>query len=308
MKIFLTGGHGFLGKALAADLSRAGHLVTAPARHDADLTEDGSLDKFTEKYERVYHLAAWTQAGDFCLTHAGEQWLINQRLNTNVLSWWKRLQPQAKLISIGTSCAYPPGAGLREEDYMRGEPIESLYTYAMTKRMLYSGLLALQKQFSLKHLTVVPSTLYGPDYPLDGRQMHFIFDLIRKIIRAKELGETAVLWGDGNQRREVVFRDDFIALLDLLVATRDNDLINIGTGQDHTIREFADMICRIVGYPASKIRYDATRYVGAGQKSLDVRKLRGLAPSFSPTPLSDGLEKTIKWFYTSKAYETKTGS
>jgi GDP-L-fucose synthase len=308
MKIFMTGGHGFLGKALAASLSKAGHAVTAPRRAEADLTEQDSLEKFKDKYDRVYHVAAWTQAGDFSLTHSGEQWLINQKLNTNVLSWWRRLQPQAKFISIGTSCAYPPGANLQEKDYMNGEPIESLYTYAMTKRMLYTGQLALRKQYGLTHLTVVPSTLYGPDYHQDGRQMHFIFDLIRKIIRAKELGETAVLWGDGHQRREVVFREDFIALMEILADSRENDLINIGAGEDHSIRDFAEMICRVVGYPASKIRYDETRYVGAGQKSLDIGKLRGLVPTFRFTPLSEGLQKTVAWFYAVKAYEDKTSA
>ena len=83
-------------------------------------------------YDRIYHLAAWTQAGDFCLRHPGEQWLINQRLNTNVLEWWQRCQPQARMICMGTSCAYDPELPLAEEYYLDGVPIESLFTYAMT--------------------------------------------------------------------------------------------------------------------------------------------------------------------------------
>lgn len=306
MKILVTGGTGFLGTALATELTLARHDVTALGSKDADLTKAGSLDRFDAKYDRIFHLAAWTQAGDFCLKHAGEQWLINQELNTTVLSWWQRRQPQAKLISIGTSCAYAPGAALREDDYMRGEPIESLYTYAMTKRMLYAGQLALQKQFNLRHLTLVPSTLYGPGYHTDGRQMHFIFDLIRKIIRGKEHGEPVVLWGDGHQRRELVYLADFVALAQILADSRDNDLINIGAGHDHSIREFADMICALVGYPAKQIQYDTARYTGAGEKSLSTAKLRTLVPDFDLTPLSAGLERTVKWFYESKAYEQKS--
>jgi GDP-L-fucose synthase len=306
VKILMTGGTGFLGTAMAKELKAGGHDVTALGSKDADLTKAGSLDGYDAKFDRIYHLAAWTQAGDFCLKHAGEQWLINQELNTNVLAWWHKRQPQAKLISIGTSCAYAPGAALREDDYMRGEPIDSLYTYAMTKRMLYAGQLALQKQFNLRHLTLVPSTLYGPGYHTDGRQMHFIFDVIRKVIRGKEHGEPVVLWGDGHQRRELVFVEDFVKLAALLAESRDNDLINIGAGQDHSIRDFADMICALVGYPAKNIQYDTSRYVGAGEKSLSIAKLKSLVPSFDPTPLSAGLARTVKWFYESKAYEQKT--
>ena len=81
---------------------------------------------------------------------------------------------------------------------------------AMTKRMLYAGLLALSKQYSMRYLYLIPSTLYGPGYHTDGRQMHFIFDLVRKILAAKAGGPPAVLWGDGHQRRELVYIDDFV--------------------------------------------------------------------------------------------------
>src|SRR6185436_13243299 len=163
-----------------------------------------------ESYDRIYHLAAWTQAGDFALKHAAEQWVINQKINTNVLYWWHENQPQAKFVSMGTSCSYDPELPLVEENYMKGEPIESLYTYAMTKRMLYQGQRAMNKQYGHTYLTLVPSTLYGPGYHTDGRQMHFIFDLIRKILRGKIYGEKVVLWGDGHQKRELIFIDDFV--------------------------------------------------------------------------------------------------
>lgn len=96
---------------------------------------------------------------------------------------------------MGTSCAYAPDSDLVEDNYMGGEPIDSLYTYAMTKRMLYQGARALNRQFGLRYFCAVPSTLFGIGYNTDGRQMHFIFDLIRKIIRGKEFGGPVILWG-----------------------------------------------------------------------------------------------------------------
>ena len=185
---------------------------------------------------------------------------------------------------------------------MVGEPIESLYTYAMTKRMLFQGARALERQFGLRWLCTVPSTLYGAGYHTDGRQMHFIFDLIRKIIRGKEFGERVVLWGDGHQRRELVHVDDYVRTLMLLIDRVDNELVNIGAGVDQSIREFAAAICGVVGYPVETIQYDTTRYVGATSKCLDVKKLRTLCPEYAPRPLSEGLASTIAWFYESKAY------
>jgi GDP-L-fucose synthase len=186
---------------------------------------------------------------------------------------------------------------------MRGEPTESLYAYAMTKRMLYQGARALNKQFGLRYLCVVPSTLYGAGYHTDGRQMHFIFDLIRKIIRGKEYGEAVVLWGDGDQKRELVLIDDFVHILWQLTEKFDCEIFNVGAGEEHSIRHFAELICELVGYPAKQIEYDADRYVGARSKCLDVKKIQKAIPGYSLQNLNVGLKKTIEWFYETRAYE-----
>lgn len=297
-KILVTGGSGFLGTRLRAELEREGHASLSLDSRTCDLTRQGNLEAIaTDSYDLVYHLAAWTQAGDFCLHHPGEQWIINQQINTNVLAWWQQHQPQAKLVFIGTSCAYAPDTPLVEENYMSGEPIDSLYTYAMTKRMLYQGARALQRQFGTRYLCVVPSTLYGPGYHTDGRQMHFIFDLIRKIIRGKEFGEPVVLWGDGHQKRELVFIDDFVNALRELTAKVDNELVNVGAGEELSIRTFVAHICSIVGFSEDAVQYDTQRYVGARSKCLDTAKLRRLLPEFRNRSLEEGLRQTIGWFY-----------
>ena len=277
MKVFVTGGSGFLGRHLIPKLKALGYEVVAPNSKQCDLTRQDALSAFsTAKYDKIFHLAAWTQAGDFCLKYPGDQWIINQQINTNLLAWWHQSQPQAKLIAIGTSCAYPEEGPLVEERYMEGEPTPSLYTYAMTKRMLYQGMRALGTQYGLKWLCVVPSTLYGPGYETDGKQLHFIYDLIRKIKNASQGGDPPVLWGDGYQRRELIHVEDFLVDLLKLDNQISEELVNIGAGEEFAIREFAKLIANLLGYDEKNVVYDETKYIGARSKRLSIEKLISL--------------------------------
>jgi GDP-L-fucose synthase len=297
MHCLVTGASGFLGTHLCGALEARGHTVTQLSSKICDLTQSGSLEPWsTQVYDEIYHLATWTQAGDFCLRHPGEQWVINQLINANVLAWWQARQPQAKLVCMGASCAYAPELEMVEENYLTDQPIDSLFSYAYTKRMLYVGLLGLQRQFGLRYLCLVPATLYGPGYHTDGRQMHFIFDLIRKIVRGKLFGEPVVLWGDGYQKRELLFVQDLVRVLPQLMSACDNELINVGQGQEATIRHFATLICEMVGYDFGLIQFDTARYVGATSKCLKPDKFRRLVPNPEFTPIEHGLRQTIDWY------------
>jgi GDP-L-fucose synthase len=303
MKVLVTGSSGFLGQSLCPALDSNGHTVTRLTSKICDLRDPTALNAWNQdRFDLVYHLAAWTQAGDFCLRHQGEQWIINQQINTNVLAWWQKAQPQAKLVAIGSSCSYPSDRPLVEENYLEGLPIESLFSYAMTKRMLYAGLVALNRQFGLNYLCLVPSTLYGPGYHTDHRQMHFIFDLTRKILMGKLYDTPVVLWGDGCQRRELIHISDFVKISIALSEHCENSLINVGTGKEHTIQHYARKICDYVGYDFNRIRFDETRYVGAKSKCLNIDRLRKALPGLQFVPLSQGIASVIQWFL-----ENKTG-
>ena len=296
MRIFVTGATGFLGRHLIPAMEKAGHHVTAVGSAECDLLREESLHKFRDSYDQVWHLAAWTQAGDFCVHHPGEQWVINQRINTNVLDWWQSRQPKAKLIAMGTSCSYAPGFDLTEENYLAGHPVPELYSYAMTKRMLLVGLQAMTRQYGLQYLYLIPSTLYGPGYHTDGRQLHFIFDLINKILLGKFHGEPVELWGDGHQKRELIYVQDFVGAALRLSGIARNEIVNIGSGAEQSIRWYAEKISEITGYDSSKIVYDTARYTGVRSKELSIRKLKSLLPDFDPTPIEAALKTTVTWF------------
>lgn len=302
MKIFLTGGSGFLGQHLVRRLQDEGHIVVSPSSSECNLQESADLSKFNDRYDVIFHLAAYTQAGDWCLTHPGEQWIINQQINTNILNWWQLQETPTRIVAIGTSCSYAPASDLIETEYMNGEPIESLYTYAMTKRMLLQGLRAINKQYGLDYLYVVPSTLYGAGYHQDGRQMHFIFDLIRKILRGREFGESVALWGDGYQSREIVHVDDFITNLFGLFNAGATDIYNLGSGTEHTIRDFAKIICDLSGYDENEIQFDTSKYVGAKSKVLNNTKAKAFLANYSGRNLETGIREVINWFEETKSF------
>ena len=301
MNILVTGASGFLGKHLVLFLQKESHNVLALNSKMANLCKQNSLAEIRHlKYDKIYHLAAWTQAGDFCLHHSGEQWLINQQINTNVLDWWQKFQPQAKLIALGTSVSYATEQDLVETKYLDGIPSDKFNAYAMSKRMLLAGLQALHKQFGLNYLYLIPSTLYGPGYHTDGRQMHFIYDLIRKILLGKLYGIEVKLWGDGLQRRELVYVDDFIKIMDALDSKYVNDYFNIGAGEDYSIKDFAKIICDIVDYDPSYIKYDLNGYVGAKSKFFNISKIESHLSDIPKTNIKKGIKQSIDWFLENK--------
>ncbi len=291
-KILLTGSTGFLGRHFKRHIPENWEIHESNTKI-ANLMDDKNLHIYNNiKFDYIFHFAAYTKAGDWPIYHKAELFELNQRINSNILKYWREFQPQAKFIAMGTSCSYAPDIPMKEGNYMLGEPEVNVYTYGMTKRMLLVGLRAYAEQYGLKYIYYIPSTLYGPDF--QKGDTHFIFDLITKIYSGKKDGSKAELWGDGYQKRELIYIDDVIKIM-LNTLSLENELLNVGTGNDHAIRDFADAISKIVGYNG-EIFYDITKYVGVRKKKIDTNKLLKILPNFKFTPLNLGLKKTIEYY------------
>tara|TARA_R110002126_G_scaffold123374_2_gene265356 strand:+ start:1337 stop:2245 length:909 start_codon:yes stop_codon:yes gene_type:complete len=299
--ILVTGATGFLGTHLCKKLKKDGHQVYVSNTKIANLNKVENLNIYNNiKFDYIFHLAAVTKAGDYCLKYKGDQWLHNQTINTNILKYWKDSQPQAKMICMGTSCSYAPDIFMTEQNYLLGEPDKGLYTYAMTKRMLLVGLRSLSEQYGLEWLYFIPSTLYGPNFELDDN--HFIFDFIRNCYNAKYNNDDFVIWGDGEQRRELIYIDDAVNAILALLGEK-NEIFNLGSGEDNSINEFAAMVCQAFDYDSKLIKRDLTKYVGVKEKKIDTIKIdKYLYPKkLVNTQIKYGIIRSVAYF--KKAYK-----
>jgi len=286
MKILITGSTGFVGK----------HLVKRLKKESCDITEINStnfssmwsLEK--NSYDYIIHLAVKTAAGGYCQTHPGEQWIVNNSINTDMLAYFQQYQQRATMITFGSSCGYNGSVRKIEENYLKNEPESGYEVYGMVKRNLLTGLIALKKEFGMDYRYLIPSVFYGPEYDLKDK--HFIFDLIRKIVDAKNGGDEVILWGDGTQTRELIYIDDAVDIILQSISPKTPKIFNLSSGKSYKLKDYAKTICDIVGYDYNLIKWDVNAFVGSKNKKLVNTHLKG----YKFTSLKKGLKNTIKYY------------
>jgi len=283
MNIIVTGASGFVGRHLIPALEEQGHIIY-------DLSSSNFTDIwFLDNIDYVIHLAVKTAAGGYCQTHPGEQYLSNTSINTDMLFAWKNKYPQAKMITFGSSCGYDKNVIKTEDNYLKGEPEPGYEVYGTIKRSLLVGLKALKQEYGMNYSYLIPSVFYGPEYDLHDK--HFIFDLIRKIVNAKNGGDKVVLWGTGDQTRELIFIKDAVDII-IQAMTWDKEIVNLSSGKEYSIKEYAQTICNIVGYDFNLIEWDTTAFVGSSNKKLINTHLQ----DYNFTSLEEGLKQTIEYY------------
>ena len=300
MRILVTGGAGFLGSHLVERLQADGHDPFVARRHDYDLTLAGDTERLFRdaRPDLVFHLAGEVGGIGANRENPGRYWYANLAMGANVLEQG-RIAGIDKLVIAGTICAYPKFAPVpfREEDLWEGYPEETNAPYGIAKKALLVGAQGYREQYGLNSIYLLPVNLYGPRDNFDLESSHVIPALIRKMLAAEEKGEdSVVLWGDGSPTREFLFVEDAAEGLWLAAQRYDGaEPVNLGTGEEISIRDLATTIAEATGY-SGEIVWDTTKPNGQPRRQLDVTRARELFGFTSRTSFAEGIERTVAWY------------
>jgi GDP-L-fucose synthase len=307
-RIFIAGHRGLVGSAILRRLEKSGYknLITR-TRSELDLTDARGVDEFFEVEKPEYVFLAAAKVGGILAndTYPADFLRENLAMELSVIDAAYR-RGAKKLLFLGSSCIYPKFAPqpMKEEHLLTGELEPTNEAYAIAKIAGVKLCQAYNKQYGANFISVMPTNLYGPNDNFDLKTSHVLPALIRKIHEAKEHSEPYVtVWGTGTPRREFLHVDDLAdACVYLMKTYWGSEPVNIGVGEDISIRELAELIREVVDYDGD-IVYDNTKPDGTPRKLLDVGRLRSLGWR-AKIPLREGIEQTYSWFLRSSSLET----
>jgi GDP-L-fucose synthase len=290
--VFVAGHRGMVGGALSRRLASEDVKLLTAGRSEVDLRDQAAVNKwFAAMRPQVVFLAAAKVGGIVANnTLRGEFIYDNLIIATNVIQA-AHLNGTEKLMFLGSSCIYPKLAAqpLREDSMLTGPLEPTNEPYAIAKIAGIKMVEAYRSQYGSDFINVMPTNLYGPGDNYHPEYSHVVAALIRRFHEAKIGGvSNVVVWGTGTPRREFLYVDDMAdACIHLMKSYSDQELVNIGTGQDITIAEFARVVAATVGYTGD-ISFDASKPDGTPRKLLDVGRLAKLGWR-ARTPLADGI-------------------
>jgi len=303
-KVFVAGHKGMVGAALVRRLAREDVDLQTAGRGEVDLRDQAAVfDWFAKSRPQAVFLAAAKVGGIVANnTLRGEFIYDNLIISANVIHA-AHVNGAEKLMFLGSSCIYPKLAPqpLREDSMLTG-PLEATNEpYAIAKIAGIKMVEAYRSQYGRDFINVMPTNLYGPGDNYHPEYSHVVAALIRRFHEAKLSGAASVaVWGTGTPRREFLYVDDLAdACIHLMKIYSSGELVNIGTGQDITIAEFARVVAAVIGY-TGEISFDTSRPDGTPRKWLDVSRLAKLGWR-ARTSLKDG----IKLAYQAYLSETK---
>jgi GDP-L-fucose synthase len=305
-RIFVAGHRGLVGSAIVRELQRTDYraILTCP-RTELDLADRSAVDSFFAQERPEYVFLAAAKVGGILANNSYPADFIrdNLAIQSNVIEA-SRLSGVKRLLFLGSSCIYPKLCPQPiKEDYLLTGPLEPTNRpYAIAKIAGIEMCWSYNRQYGTQYLAAMPTNLYGPNDNFDLNNSHVLPALIRKTAEAKASGSPeVVVWGTGTPRRELLHSDDLAqaccflmnldeALFSSLLSDDHPPLINIGTGEDVTIRELAETVARVIGFEG-RLRFDTTKPDGTPRKLMDVSRLHALGWRHS-IGLEDGLRRT----------------
>ena len=297
-RVIVTGGTGFLGSHVARHLEGEGADVVAIGSVDYDLRDRSAISAMLRdlRPDAVIHLAAIVGGIGANQAEPGRFFYENALMGIELLEAC-RVARVAKVVIAGTVCAYPKVVSLpfEEDDLWSGYPEETNAPYGLAKRMLLVQAQAYRQQYGCNFVYLLPTNLYGPGDHADLETSHVIPAMIRKFSTARDVGAPMVeLWGDGTPTRDFLHVDDAARAFGLALAHYDGpEPINVGSGQEISIRELAELVRELTGF-AGGIEWQRERPNGQPRRRLDTTRARGAFGFESTVPFRAGLEQTIK--------------
>ena len=299
-RVYVAGHRGLVGSAVWRHLEQRGHTALIGRTSDElDLRDRDAVDRFFDDQRPDYVVLAAAKVGGILAnsTFPADFLSDNLRIQLNALDAAQRTGVR-RLLFLGSSCIYPKLAEqpIREDSLLTGplEPTNDAYAIAKIAGVLHVQ--ALRRQHGASFVSAMPTNLYGPGDNFDLQTSHVLPALIRKFHEARETGrDEVVVWGSGTPLREFLHVDDLARACVVLLERYDQpEPINVGVGEDLTIRELAELVASVVGF-SGRLSFDSSKPDGTPRKLLDVGRVTGLG--WKPEiDLRQGIASTYQWY------------
>ena len=300
-RVLVTGGAGFFGSFVVDELRRRGAAhVFVPRSKDYNLIDRAACARVIadSRPDVIFHLAARVGGIGANRDNPGGMVFDNAMMGLQLIEE-ARLAKVAKVVVAGSICAYPKFAPIpfREEDLWNGYPEETNAPYGIAKKLLLVQSQAYRDQYGMNSIVLFPVNMYGPRDNFDLRTSHVIPAMIRKCVAATESGATEVtLWGDGSPTREFIYVEDAAEAMILGAERYDSsEPVNIGSGNEISIRDLATEIAKATGFTGSFV-WDTSQPNGQPRRRLDVTRAKERFGFVAKTSFADGLKKTVAWY------------
>ena len=302
-RIVVTGGAGFLGKNVQAELRKAGatrESILVPTIEQYDLTQEADVVRMyaTMKPTMVIHLAAEVGGIGANRENPGRFFYANMAMGLHLIEHARQVGLK-KFVQVGTICAYPKFTPVpfKEADLWNGYPEETNAPYGIAKKAMLVMLQAYRQQYGFNGIYLLPVNLYGPGDNFNPRSSHVIPALIRKFVEAKRQNLPQVeVWGTGSASREFFYVEDCArGLVQATLKYDGPEPVNLGAGFEITIKDLAEKIREMAGYQG-RLVWDTSKPDGQPRRCLDVSRAKALFGFAAQMPFDEGLRRTINWW------------